>query len=324
MRNSPVKSIATHSGSFHADDVFATCILLALYPEAVVLRTRDPLEIDKADVALDVGGVWNPAEGRYDHHQKGFTGARPNGVVYASAGLVWSDVGEKFIRLYAAHLSDEDIKAVHAAVDEQLVQYLDMTDTGAGNSAPGFYGLSALVFAFNMTRAEDQALDAAAGTPELTAKMRQEAHLERFMQAVEHVTAVLVRIVKHLASELADVELVRNAQTLADGKILILEESAVSWMKPVTEERPDVLLVVYPDSTDNQYLVRTVPVELGSFTARLNLPARWGGLRDEDLAVASGVGDALFCHTGLFIAGSRSKEGAIALANHALSAAQPA
>ena len=49
--------IATHSGSFHADDVFGVAVLAALSPDHRIVRTRDPQEIAPADFVVDVGGV---------------------------------------------------------------------------------------------------------------------------------------------------------------------------------------------------------------------------------------------------------------------------
>ena len=66
-----------------------------------------------------------------------------------------------------------------------------------------------------------------------------------------------------------------------------------------------VLLTLYPE---NVRLVRT------------RNPKEWGGLRDEALQRVTGVSDAVFCHTGLFLCGAKSKEGAITLARKALEA----
>ena len=312
------KLIATHSGTFHADDVFATAVFRALFPDVKVVRTRDAAEIAKADVAIDVGGEWDPSQGRYDHHQKGFSGARPTGVVYASAGLVWADIGAAFVRKFAGHLDDEGVQLVQQAVDDQLVQYLDMCDTGAGNDAPAFYGLSALVHTFNITRLEEKSLAKFAGEAGLAHRMQQDIQLERFIDAVGHVQALVARLVLHLASEMGDLDIVRGAETLADGKILLLPESGLAWMKPVIDEMPDVLLVVYPESSGRDFHVSTVRVEPDSFVARLDLPSSWSGLRDQEFADVTGVSDAVFCHTGVFIAGARSKEGALRLAELAL------
>jgi len=37
---------------------------------AAVCRTRDPGELAKCDVVVDVGAVYNPENHRYDHHQR--------------------------------------------------------------------------------------------------------------------------------------------------------------------------------------------------------------------------------------------------------------
>jgi uncharacterized UPF0160 family protein len=70
-------TIATHSGSFHADDVFGVGILMGVFPSHTLVRTRKQELIDAADFAVDVGGSWDAAKGRFDHHQRGFDGARP-------------------------------------------------------------------------------------------------------------------------------------------------------------------------------------------------------------------------------------------------------
>ncbi|GIW68451.1 MAG: hypothetical protein KatS3mg099_399 [Candidatus Parcubacteria bacterium] len=49
-------------------------------------------------------------------------------------------------------------------------------------------------------------------------------------------------------------------------------------------------------------------------------PAAWAGLAGEELAAASGVSDAVFCHRGCWMCVARSREGAVALARKALEA----
>ena len=90
------------------------------------------------------------------------------------------------------------------------------------------------------------------------------------------------------------------------------------WTRVVVDEMPEVLFVIYPDSEGDQYQVKTVPVEPGSFVARLDLPASWAGLREQELAAVTGVADSVFCHSNLFIGGARSLDGAIRLAELAL------
>ena len=90
------------------------------------------------------------------------------------------------------------------------------------------------------------------------------------------------------------------------------------WTRVVVDEMPEVMFVIYPDSDGDQYQIKTVPVEAGSFTARMDLPEAWAGLRDAELAAVSGVEDAVFCHLNLFIGGARSFDGAVKLAELAL------
>ncbi|MDO8564969.1 MAG: MYG1 family protein, partial [bacterium] len=64
------KTIVTHEGKFHADDVFAVAtLLLALQDEAEVRRTRDEEDVASADIAVDVGGIYDAEKNRFDHHQ---------------------------------------------------------------------------------------------------------------------------------------------------------------------------------------------------------------------------------------------------------------
>lgn len=47
--------------------------------------------LDTLDAVLDVGGVYDPSQDRYDHHQKGFSEVFGHGFTtkLSSAGLVY-------------------------------------------------------------------------------------------------------------------------------------------------------------------------------------------------------------------------------------------
>ena len=68
----------THSGKFHADDVFSAALLLYLNPEITITRgNRVPDDFE--GIVFDIG------RGRYDHHQKD-SRVRENGIAYAASG----------------------------------------------------------------------------------------------------------------------------------------------------------------------------------------------------------------------------------------------
>ena len=320
------KRIATHNGSIHADDVFGVAVLAALHPEHTIVRSRDPAVLQDADFLVDVGGEWDEARGRFDHHQRGFEGARERTTAdgrieraegYASAGLVWRAFGPAYVRAAAKELNttlpDATIQQIAQDVDLSLVRYLDLVDTGAASVAPGVFGMSSQVSLLNSTWLEEQGLDAAA-----VARLQ----LERFREAMGIVQRFLHRLVlRRIGQELA-AEKVRRAERLLDGRVLYLREGGMPWTSVVVQEMPEVLLVIYPESDESgqRHVLRTVPAGQDTFANRMDLPRAWGGLRESDLAAASGVPDALFCHTNLFIAVARSFEGALRMAELALQA----
>lgn len=309
--------IVTHSGKFHADDAWAVAVLNVLFPGRDIVRTRDTATVEAAEFAVDVGGVWDPAIGRFDHHQKGFSGARPTGVPYASAGLVWREYGGRCVgALCAEHcghqLTPERAQEIAYGIDADIVQYLDLSDVGAAKSAPGSYGLSAVISGFNPNWLDEQRLgyDGAA----------DDYRLAQFKRAVALLTDILVNAVKYRVGALLAVDQVRQAQVLEDGKVLFLNNSALPWTQVVRKEMPKVLFVISHSLGEKRYMLHTVPASTENFTARADLPEAWAGLRDAELAAVTGVPDAIFCHNGRFIAAATSWEGARAMASLALAA----
>ncbi len=68
------KVIGTHSGTFQADEAMGVWMLRQLpeYRNSNVVRSRDLKVLDPLDIVIDVGGVYDNASRRYDHHQRGY------------------------------------------------------------------------------------------------------------------------------------------------------------------------------------------------------------------------------------------------------------
>ena len=320
--SSTPKIIATHSGSFHADDVFGVGILMGVFPSHTLIRTRKDDLIAAADFAVDVGGTWDAATGRFDHHQRGFDGARPAhevdgqtkpGVGYASAGLVWTAHGRDYVQAWASaqghSLDDTAVADIVRSIDHSLVQYLDIVDTGQGDVSPGIFGLSSLIAQINTHWMEEKGLDQ-------TSKARLQE--TRFLEAIAITRKFLDHAISKKVAQICAVDTVRQAPRLAGGRVLHLQEGGMPWSRVVVDEMPEVMFVIYPDSDGDQYQIKTVPVEPGSFDTRMDLPKSWAGLRNEELAAVTGVADSVFCHLNLFIGGARSFDGALQLAELAL------
>lgn len=286
--------VATHDGTFHADDVFAYAILKAARNEAVELvRSRDAARLDAADVVFDVGGSFDAARHRYDHHMRDRP-QRPSGEPYSSAGMVWRDFGADAIRTLLPEAPAKSVPGIWTLLDQGLIRDIDLMDNGEMVPHPGHF--STLVEDFNPTFAEP-------GRDETTA----------FLEAAELAGRVLARAcARALAAVLAADTVAEAARRADDPRVLVLD-TRVPWEDAVFDLGLDqALYVVRP--AGGQWTVSAVPPERGSFAQRKPLPEGWGGLRDDALAAASGIADATFCHPAHFVCGAKSRDGAIALA----------
>ena len=292
--------VATHPGNFHADDVFAVAALELVHGPLEVVRTRDPELQAAADLRVDVGGRSDPAAGDFDHHQKGGAGERENGIRYASFGLVWREHGEALAGSPEAA----------AAIDERIVCGVDANDVGQtlvepliGEIRP--MSVSGVIAALNP--AWDEAL-----SPE-----EEDA---RFAQAVALAREMLERELAGAAAFGRARDLVAAAIRRAEDPRVIELGSNMPWRDAVVTSAPEALYVVYPKS--DGWGAQAVPRELGSFENRLSFPADWRGRSGGDLASATGVDDAVFCHAAGFYASAGSRDGIVALVAASIAAAE--
>lgn len=298
--------LVTHSGTFHADDVLAWVALSLAYgrhgASCSLERTRDARALDGADVVFDVGGVCDPARRRYDHHMRERP-LREDGAPYSSAGLVWRDFGREAVRAVLGGAPAEAVvEEIWAEIDETLVRPVDLVDNGV--VVPAATDLAAVVDAFNLT------WDAATGGD------RPAAEAAAFSAAGDVVTAFLMRRIDAARARLLAEERVLAAHAAsADPRVLELP-CGLPWIEAAHKHGLPVLFATYEEG--GTWYLRCAPVSPESYTNKLDLPAGWAGLRDGDLARASGVGDALFCHPNRFIAGAGSREGLAQMLEQAL------
>ena len=293
MRRIPIMknmTVVTHDGIFHADDVFSIAALKHLFPSFTLVRSRDSDIIAKADIVVDVGGVYDDPTNRFDHHQRGGAGARENEIPYSSFGLIW--------RKYGVRICDGD-EHVAKAVDAGLVSAIDAIDCGYVRGVPEGISLSQTISAFNPSWEEDDDID------------------QCFDEAVDFAHRLLERFIASAAGAVKAKEIVARAIEKAEDPRVIVLEKFTPWKRTVHALSEDALYMVYPSQT-GQWRIQSVPVEPGSFENRKSLPASWGGLSDNELQSVTGIDDAMFCHNGLFIAGAESFQGVMKMAGLAL------
>ena len=262
----PGASAFTHSGKFHADDVFSAALLLYLNPEIMITRgNRVPEDFD--GIVFDIG------RGQYDHHQKD-SRIRENGIPYAAFGLLWEELG--------ADILGEDLAQ---RFDEAFVQPLDNNDnTGEKNE------LATLIGNFNPTWDAEGSNDEAFFQAVSVAGMILENKFERF-RGNERADKRVEEIYAHHEQAVHDREKHRD-----DARILILPEF-VPCQKFLSET--EIAFVIFP-SNRGGYCIQPQKKEY-SMNYKCSFPSSWLGLEGEELASVTGLESAIFCHKGGFL-----------------------
>jgi uncharacterized UPF0160 family protein len=283
--NAPHLILATHSGKFHCDEVFAYAVLrlaLGLGEPGIdhtLLRTRKPELIETSDIVWDVGSIFDVASNRFDHHQRGAP-TREDGTPFSAAGLVWQMYGEQAVATLLRPSGGKHLTAAIAAeLDTKLVRRLDEIDNGVSVDGPvkrDSLGLAKLIEEFNPAWDHPNATGPTAGDTS-------------FIEATQLIAATLSRRVESLrARHVAEEAVLAAHQSGEDPRILVLERG-MPWKNVIFSHDLPVLYTISPASNGN-WMLDTMPPEKGSFEQRLPLPEAWAGLQNAELAAAAGRG----------------------------------
>lgn len=300
-----IKEVITHSGTVHADEGGACAILQLLYPDLTITRTRDLSilkrgALDPHCLVLDVGGQLKPEQGLFDHHQAegaGFRRWSETGTgewPYATAGLIWLHYGKTLLQKLHPELGLDDVAEVFAYLDEAMIKYLDATDCGVFLKTAG-PTISGIVASLNPAWHE--------GEDEASA----------FDLILTLLKVLITSYIKRYVGKIKARDRVRKAEPALDGRVLVLS-SCVPWAEVVAKEMPDVLFVAYPAS--GKWQVQCANNDARQL--RIQFPAAWGGLSNQELAETSGVKDAVFCHRARHLAGANTLAGVLQLASQTM------
>lgn len=293
-RNIAEANVITHSGLFHADEVFGTVILSKILDNVTVLRTsKVPDDIGDNTIVYDVGF------GKFDHHQKGGNGVRKNGVPYASAGLLWREFGPKIVS------NTPDPKLVWNLIDIELIQGIDAVDNGAltvVDSNPTVMSLPRIISSFNPRWNTNEDADTA------------------FLEAVKLAETVFDNALAIAISKAEAQTLVEKAIEHSNGHIMVLDRY-MPWQGALFNSKnpkaEEIFFVIFPSNREG-FNWQCVPEVSGGFVHRKPVPTEWRGLNDKELQAVTGINTAIFCHKSGFIGGAETLEDAIALAKIAI------
>ena len=202
IKESDKADLITHSGNFHADEVFATVVLSKLIDkENITLCRISAITQNEKGIVYDIG------YGEYDHHQPGGNGERLNGVKYAAFGLIWKAFGKEYLK----SINATNIDDVWEAIDKKLVQNVDSIDNGQLKISTQFdfevITLSNVISMYNSNWDDEN-----------------ENQDEQFLKALDLANNIFERIVKNAISKMNAKEKIEMSIKKSKNHILVLDE----------------------------------------------------------------------------------------------------
>lgn len=275
------RSFGTHDGTFHADEVTA-CSLLVLFSRIDVdrvYRTRDPKILETCEYVCDVGGIYDPSQKRFDHHQVEYQGPM------SSAGMILLYLKEE------GEISEE----VYQYFRSSIILGIDAHDNGEVRLEPGVTSFSQVVSNF---------MPIAYDTP-------AERVDSAFFEALGLVWGHLKRMLERFEYTQGCKEEVR--QVMQRSSELLIFERALPWMENFFElagEKHPAKFVIMP--AKEHWKLRGIPPSLSErMQVRVPLPKSWAGLHEKDLEEVTKIPGSVFCHKGRFISIWETKEAAL-------------
>lgn len=282
VNNEQLANCITHSGTMHADEVFATAFLEMYLGDIKVYRTNnvDFTMVEDGTIIYDVG------RGKFDHHQPDAV-KRDNDITYCSFGLLWKEYGKDFLKKFDIEFIDE----VWNGIDKDLVEYIDADDNGQFPKIEAPYKVKTLpgiikIFNPSFDSGEDES--------------------EQFILACNLAKTIFKEEILYINGKvIAEKELLEDLKDITDEKYVILDKFLPYEETILNNEKYNNLLFVAYPSNRGGYAIKVVPKSIEDKTARQNFPAEWAGLEKEELEKVSGIEGLTFCHTARFIVSCR-------------------
>jgi len=275
------RSIGTHDGTFHADEVTA-CALLILFnlvDKVKIIRTRDLTLLERCEYVCDVGGEYDPGKKLFDHHQVLYQGS------LSSAGMVLLYLRE----IGLLNAKDYDF------FNHNLILGVDAHDNGKDPQIVGLCSYSHVISSYTpiIHEADKETLDKA------------------FQEALSFAEGYLQRIWDRHQYSYSCRQSIEQVM-LKDRECLIFEKN-IPWLESFFElgggEHPALFMIM---PSGKHWKLRGVPPSYEErMKVRQPLPQEWAGLLGDDLKKVTGISGAIFCHKGRFISVWETREDAL-------------
>ncbi|CAD7934680.1 unnamed protein product [Amoebophrya sp. A120] len=345
--------LCTHHGGFHCDEALALAMLKMLpeYEKLPIVRTRDPEIIKKAQLVVDVGGVYSHDLNKYDHHMGDFTttfSPKHKVTKLSSAGLVYLHFARKLMALFIEKSHDKDSSGEKPEITDILINKLyrnfieevDAIDNGVEMSEHMKYrigtGLGSRIKRLNPSWRQE---NVSSETENYQFKKAMMVCGEEWFYQVQSLLVEWYPARKIVADACASAcpEYYTSSHPAgtqnghlkldADSRTLILPRCC-PWQEHLldiehelniaSDKDKQILYCIFPDSRSGSFRIQAVPKIRGSFENRKPLPKPWRGVRDDELSGVAGIPGCVFTHASGFIGGNQTLEGAKEMARKAV------
>jgi len=322
------KTVITHSGIFHADEVMATAILDILGKwNKVVTRTRNLDFINSQEgnaYIIDVGGVHSGESLRFDHHQDSFDSyfdqkSKDKGIKMSSCGLIYYHFGKELFG------DRENVEYLHEKFYRLYLEEIDANDNGVSELKEEYtndvfryhkcWTSAAIVGNFNGSKVAD------------TGSLAQEQD-NKFLQAVEQSKILLTNaLTRFLEREDAyqDSKKIIEEAAVSDihGRVMIVLDKKCDYTQALRDHDKiffgnKLCLTVLPREDDknqqnDKWQVHTVNMPGKKFKRKVDI------IPEGEAKKVIGD-DLIFVHKNQFVAVTKSRHSAYELARASLEA----
>lgn len=339
-------SACVHDGPFHADDVMAVALVTIINPNMKIIRTRDEVELQKAEMRIDVGGKYNPTTFDFDHHLEdneikrypNFLWSREEriGPKLSGIGLVWEHYGMQAIRMFLEkehklHLTMSQMTTIFENVKRNLIIPIDIEDNGEQRE---YFGSNVSPFRPLTINAIIQSLVPQIRDENLNDS--EEAIDNAFHYAVSVAQKVLKGNILRQYYSVHDVEILKALLLKHDKSPIFVLPKICSWQYALialerlrepnlTEIIRSIDFVIYPvpSATKGKYNWMVQPTkawnkEKQMYDMKFPLAENLRGKKINELIEISRIPTLTFVHPSGFIGGAVEQEDAIKLAEYTI------
>lgn len=269
----------THSGTMHADEVFATAFLHLYKKEIKVFRTNSIKNDDniKEYIVYDIG------RGKYDHHQIDAE-KRENQIPYSSIGLLWREFGKDFLEKN----NYPEIEQMHETIDKDLIEGIDADDNGVFPKIDSTFKVKTIPSIIKMFNPSFES---------------SENEGDQFLKAVKLAEMIFKEELSYIKGKiLAENKVLEYLNTYDEKNNYFILEEYLPYEETLlkNEKYNKIEFVAFP-SNRGGFAIKTVPKSFQDHNPRKAFPESWAGLENEELEKVSNIKGLRFCHSGRFI-----------------------